>query len=204
MEKGLIWAGTNDGKIWYTRDGGGKWNDVTKNITGCRRMGDDREDRAVDFRRRHRVRRRRRAPHGQPRAVHLQDDRLRRRRGEGQSAICRASIRSTTCWRWPRTRTSRGCCSPAPATRFYYSLDDGANWTQVKEGLPAAPVTWVVVQKRAITTSWSRRTGAGCSSSRHHAAGAATMGRPTAAQRVYAPRAACATRAADAPSSSMR
>ena len=22
VEKGLIWAGTNDGKIWHTRDGG--------------------------------------------------------------------------------------------------------------------------------------------------------------------------------------
>ena len=22
MQKGLIWAGTNDGKVWYTRDAG--------------------------------------------------------------------------------------------------------------------------------------------------------------------------------------
>ena len=26
VEKGLIWAGTNDGKVWYTKDGGGNWN----------------------------------------------------------------------------------------------------------------------------------------------------------------------------------
>jgi hypothetical protein len=31
---------------------------------------------------------------------------------------------------------------------FYYSLDDGAHWTQFKEGLPAAPVTWIVVPKK--------------------------------------------------------
>ena len=30
---------------------------------------------------------------------------------------------------------------------FYYSLDDGTHWTQFQDGLPAAPVTWVVVQK---------------------------------------------------------
>ncbi len=36
-QKGLIWAGTNDGKVWYTRDAGAHWNDVTKNITGCLR-----------------------------------------------------------------------------------------------------------------------------------------------------------------------
>ena len=30
---------------------------------------------------------------------------------------------------------------------FYYSLDDGADWTNFKDGLPRAPVTWIVVQK---------------------------------------------------------
>ncbi|HTR78464.1 MAG TPA: hypothetical protein VMH39_10150, partial [Gemmatimonadaceae bacterium] len=30
---------------------------------------------------------------------------------------------------------------------FFYSLDDGTHWTQFKEGLPAAPVTWIVVAK---------------------------------------------------------
>jgi hypothetical protein len=30
---------------------------------------------------------------------------------------------------------------------FYYSLDDGAKWTQYKNGLPAAPVTWIVADK---------------------------------------------------------
>ncbi len=29
----------------------------------------------------------------------------------------------------------------------YYSLDDGGHWTALQTGLPAAPVTWVVVQK---------------------------------------------------------
>ena len=31
---------------------------------------------------------------------------------------------------------------------FYYSMDDGAHWTQFKDGLPAAPVTWIVVEPR--------------------------------------------------------
>src|SRR4029077_645330 len=33
IKKGLIWAGTNDGQVWYTSDGA-NWNNVTKNITG--------------------------------------------------------------------------------------------------------------------------------------------------------------------------
>ncbi|MEO5509182.1 MAG: hypothetical protein ABIV28_09175, partial [Longimicrobiales bacterium] len=31
---------------------------------------------------------------------------------------------------------------------FFYSLDDGAHWTQLKTGLPASPVSWVTVQKQ--------------------------------------------------------
>ncbi len=38
IQKGLIWAGTNDGQVWYTKDDGGNWTNVTKNISGtCRR-----------------------------------------------------------------------------------------------------------------------------------------------------------------------
>jgi len=27
IQQGLIWAGTNDGKIWYTKDRGARWNE---------------------------------------------------------------------------------------------------------------------------------------------------------------------------------
>jgi hypothetical protein len=39
-----------------------------------------------------------------------------------------------------------GCCSPAPATLLL--LDDGGGWTQFKDGLPAAPVTWIAPQQQ--------------------------------------------------------
>jgi len=32
VQQGLIWAGTNDGLVWFTRDGGANWTNVTKNI----------------------------------------------------------------------------------------------------------------------------------------------------------------------------
>ena len=31
---------------------------------------------------------------------------------------------------------------------FYYSLDDGGTWTQFKDGLPPAPVSWITVEPR--------------------------------------------------------
>ena len=39
VRKGLIWTGTNDGKVWYTKVAGKNWNDVTKNITGLPAWG---------------------------------------------------------------------------------------------------------------------------------------------------------------------
>src|SRR5262249_38923756 len=39
VEKGGVWAGTNDGKMWNSRDGGAKWTDVTKNVTGMPEWG---------------------------------------------------------------------------------------------------------------------------------------------------------------------
>jgi photosystem II stability/assembly factor-like uncharacterized protein len=35
--KGLIWVGTDDGKLWLTRDGGGHWTDVTTRLRGVPR-----------------------------------------------------------------------------------------------------------------------------------------------------------------------
>ena len=34
VREGVIWAGTDDGKVWVTRDGGSNWDDVTARITG--------------------------------------------------------------------------------------------------------------------------------------------------------------------------
>jgi photosystem II stability/assembly factor-like uncharacterized protein len=33
-KKGMVWVGTDDGKLWVTRDGGGSWTDLTRNLRG--------------------------------------------------------------------------------------------------------------------------------------------------------------------------
>jgi photosystem II stability/assembly factor-like uncharacterized protein len=33
-KEGVLWAGTDDGKVWVTKDGGLNWEDVTANLTG--------------------------------------------------------------------------------------------------------------------------------------------------------------------------
>jgi photosystem II stability/assembly factor-like uncharacterized protein len=34
LAKGMVWAGTDDGKLWVTRDAGGTWDDLTGNLKG--------------------------------------------------------------------------------------------------------------------------------------------------------------------------
>jgi len=41
----------------------------------------------------------------------------------------------------------RGMLFAGTGHGFFYSLDDGASWTQLKRGLPAAPVSWIATQK---------------------------------------------------------
>jgi len=42
----------------------------------------------------------------------------------------------------------QGMLFAGTGSAFYYSLDDGKTWTAFKDGLPAAPVTWIAVQKQ--------------------------------------------------------
>ena len=149
VQRGLIWAGTNDGKVWNTRDGGANWTDVTKNITGLPAWGVVSKIEPSNF------------DAGTAYVavdVHLIDSREpllykttdfgadveeRRRR----SAV-EASARLHAC-RSPRTRTGSGMLFAGTGHGFYYSLDDGATLDAAAGRPAAAPVTWVVVQKQA-------------------------------------------------------
>jgi photosystem II stability/assembly factor-like uncharacterized protein len=146
VQKGLIWAGTNDGKVWYTRDGGGKWVDVTKNIAGLPPLGTITKIEpshfdagtayiAVDF--------------------HLVDNRepfIYKTSDFGQtwkkisdglpSKHPLAYVRAVA-----EDPNRKGLLFAGTGNGFYYSLDDGVRWTAMQAGLPHAPVTWVVVQK---------------------------------------------------------
>jgi photosystem II stability/assembly factor-like uncharacterized protein len=147
IQKGLIWAGTNDGKIWNTRDGGAHWNDLTKNVTGMPPWGTITQISpshfdagtayvAVDF--------------------HLMDDRapfIFKTRDFGQTWTKVAGnlpashpldyVRAVA-----ENPNRRGMLFAGTGHAFYYSLDDGAHWTPQQAGLPAAPVSWIAVQKQ--------------------------------------------------------
>jgi photosystem II stability/assembly factor-like uncharacterized protein len=145
VQKGLIWAGTNDGQIWYTQDAAATWVNVTSHVAGLPPGGTITSiapstfDAAtayvsVDF--------------------HLVDNR--------DPFIFKTSDFGKT-WKringdlpkhelsYVRTVTEdpncRGLLFAGTGNRLYYSLDDGGHWTALRNGLPPAPVTWAVVQK---------------------------------------------------------
>jgi len=151
IQKDLVWAGTNDGKVWYTTNAGAdepKWIDVSANIPGLpgsmgviSKIEPSHFDPgtayiAVDF--------------------HLMDNR-------------RPWLYKTTDFgkTWKKVSGDLPAVHPLDYARviaenpnkkgmlfagtghaLFYSMDDGTHWTQIHGGLPAAPVSWVVVQKQ--------------------------------------------------------
>ncbi|MBV9315963.1 MAG: sialidase [Gammaproteobacteria bacterium] len=145
VQKGLIWAGTNDGQIWYTRDGAATWTNVTGALKGLPAGGTITSIApssfdagsayvSIDF--------------------HLLDNRdpfIYKTTDFGKSwkringnlpKHALAYVRSVT-----DDPNCPGLLFAGTGNGLYYSLDDGGHWTNLQSGLPPAPVTWVVVQK---------------------------------------------------------
>src|SRR5579863_10411552 len=145
IQKGLIWAGTNDGQIWYTRNGGGNWTNVSKNVSGMPAWGTITSIEpshfdpgtayvSVDF--------------------HLVNDRdpyIYKTTNFGQTwtkisggippselSYVRVIAEDPNC---------KGLLFAGTGNALYYSLNDGADWKEFDAGLPHAAVSWEVVQK---------------------------------------------------------
>jgi photosystem II stability/assembly factor-like uncharacterized protein len=145
IQKGLIWAGTNDGQVWYTKDGAANWINVTKNISGVPPWGTITSIAPSSF------------DAGTAYIsvdLHLVDNR--------DPFIFKTSDWGKT-WKqitgnlpkhalsYVRTVAEDPNCAgllfAGTGNGLYYSLDDGAQWTALQTGLPHATVTWAVVQK---------------------------------------------------------
>src|SRR6185436_13949062 len=148
VQRGLIWAGTNDGKLWNTRDGGKSWNDVTKNVAGLPKLSTIREiwPSRID-------------PGTAYVSVdaHLVDDSKPYLFKTADFGRTWTSVVGDLPRNHPlsyvmsvaENPNRKGMLFAGTGNAFYYSFDDGAHWTRFKDGLPAAPVTWITVQKNA-------------------------------------------------------
>jgi hypothetical protein len=146
LEKGLIWAGTNDGLVQLTRDAGQAWTNVTSNIPNLPAWGTVSNIEpsryaagtayiTVDF---HQVNNRdpfvyKTADYGRTwKAI--------------TNGIPRSMLSYAHCVREDPVR--RGLLYLGTENGVYVTFDDGENWQPLQNNLPRAPVYWLTVQEQ--------------------------------------------------------
>ncbi|HJT67893.1 MAG TPA: hypothetical protein VJ749_15655 [Pyrinomonadaceae bacterium] len=144
-EAGLIWAGTNDGLVQLTRDGGKNWTNVTKNIPNLPAWGTvsnieaSRYDAGaayitVDFHQ-----------------VNNRDPFVYKTKDYGKTwklitnGIPHSMLSYAHCVREDATRA--GLLYLGTENALYVSFDDGENWQPLQANLPHAPVYWLTIQE---------------------------------------------------------
>jgi hypothetical protein len=145
LEEGVIWAGTNDGFVHITRDGGENWTNVTGNIPDLPVWGTISNIHAskynagtayisVDF---HQM-------NGRDPYVYKTTD-----YGEGWHSIASDIPRSVFSYvHWVHEDPVRqGLLYLGTENAIYVSFNDGGNWLPLQNNLPHAPVHDVVVQE---------------------------------------------------------
>ncbi|HTK29797.1 MAG TPA: hypothetical protein VL309_09615 [Vicinamibacterales bacterium] len=145
-EKGVIWAGTNDGQVQVTRDAGAHWTNVTSALPGLPPLGTvsniepSRFDAGtayvtVDL---HQVNNR------DPFVFKTADY------GKTWKSIAGDLPHSVAgyahCVREDPVR--RGMLYVGTESALYFSLDDGQHWQPLQSGLPHAPVHWMTIQEQ--------------------------------------------------------
>jgi len=145
-EAGLLWAGTNDGLVQVSRDGGKNWTNVTKNIPGLPEWGTVSNIEAsrfdagtayitVDF---HQMNNR------DPYVYKTTD--YGRTWTSITNGVPHSMLSYAHCVREDPVR--KGLLYLGTENALYVSFDDGKNWQPLQSGLPHAPVYWIAVQER--------------------------------------------------------
>ncbi len=145
LEKGVIWAGTNDGQVQLTRDNGKTWSNVTKNIPNLPPWGTvgniepSRYDAAtayltVDLHQ-----------------VNNRDPFIYKTTDYGKTwraitnGIPKSMLSYAHCIREDPVR--RGLLYVGTENAVYVSFDDGGQWQPLQTNMPHAPVYWIAVQE---------------------------------------------------------
>ncbi len=145
LDPDVLWAGSNDGLVHLTRDGGGSWVNVTANIDNLPPWGTVSNIEASRF------------DVGTAYItldLHQVDDRnpyVYRTRDFGASwtsitnGIPRGMLSYAHVVREDPER--RGMLYLGTENTVYWSTDDGDNWLPLRNNLPPAPVHWLTVQE---------------------------------------------------------
>ncbi len=143
---GIIWAGTNDGQVQITRNGGKSWSNVTSSIPGILPWGTisniepSQYDAAAAYI----------TVNGHQEGNF--DPWVYKTRDYGQSwklivdGLPHSPLSYARCIREDPVR--RGLLYLGTENGLYISFNDGAHWQPLQSGLPPAPVSWLTIQKR--------------------------------------------------------
>ena len=145
IEKGLVWAGTNDGLVQVRRDGGQHWTNVTPNIPGLPPKGNVNSVEPSRF-----------DPGTCYIAVDLhqvdnRDPFLYKTTDYGRTwRSISANIEKTPLSYAHVVRESphrKGLLFAGTENALYVSFDDGGRWEPLQSKLPHAPVYWLALQE---------------------------------------------------------
>lgn len=145
IEEGLIWAGTNDGLLHVTRDGGAHWTNVTSSIPKLPPWGTvsniepSRYDAGtcyftMDYHQ-----------------VNNRDPYVYKTTDYGKSwklissNVPKSELSYAHCVQEDPVR--KGLLYLGTENALYFSLNDGANWIPLQTNLPHAPVHWLTIQE---------------------------------------------------------
>ncbi len=144
-EAGVIWAGTNDGIVQITRDGGKNWTNVTKNIPNMLAWGTvsnieaSRNDAGTAYL----------TVDGHQ--VNNRDPFIYKTTDYGKTwkaitnGIPHTMLSYAHCVREDPVRP--GLLYAGTEGGLFVSYDDGANWQALQGNLPHAPVYWITIQE---------------------------------------------------------
>jgi photosystem II stability/assembly factor-like uncharacterized protein len=145
-EAGTIWAGTNDGLVQITRDGGKNWTNVTKNIPNMLPWGTvsniepSRYNAGAAY------------ITVDGHQVNNRDPWIYKTADYGKTwklivnGIPKSMLSYAHCVREDPTR--QGLLYVGTENGIYVSYDDGTNWQALQNNLPHAPVYWITVQEQ--------------------------------------------------------
>jgi len=144
VQAGVIWAGSNDGLIHVTRDGGKTWTNVTPaampawgtvSMIDASRFEAGRCYVAVDGHQ-----------------ENVRDPYLFKTADFGKTwtridaGIPRSPLSYTSAIKEDPVR--KGLLFAGTANAIYFSVDDGASWLPLQANLPQACITWIAIQER--------------------------------------------------------
>jgi photosystem II stability/assembly factor-like uncharacterized protein len=145
VQKGVLWAGTNDGLVHISQDNGKTWNNVTKNIPNLPKLGVVRNIEAskwsagkayltIEF---HQV--------GNFDPYVYKTENFGKSWKKITSGIKEGNLSYTRCVK--EDPVKKGLLYLGTENTLYFSFDDGENWQEMMSNLPHTPMYWIDIQE---------------------------------------------------------